>query len=50
MQRAMMAHELSDGDWERIAEFANARRYDRNPDMLRPGADGDEFPEEDTLE
>lgn len=34
-----MAHELSDGDWERIAAFARTRRYDRKPDMLRPGAD-----------
>lgn len=50
MQRATMAHELTDGDWERIAEFAKARRYDRNPDMLRPGAEGDEYPEENPLE
>lgn len=37
-----MAHELSDGELERIAAFARTRRYDRKPDMLRPEADEDD--------
>lgn len=43
-----MAHELTEGDWERIAEFAQTRQYDRDPDMLRPNEEGGE-PSDDSL-
>jgi hypothetical protein len=33
---------LSDSDWDRIRQFAEKSLYDRNPDMLVPGADDED--------
>lgn len=39
-----MPHEITNDEWERINEFANAWAYERDPEMLvpdKPDADED---------
>lgn len=31
-----MGHELTEAEWQRIYDFANAAAYERQPDLLVP--------------
>lgn len=41
-----MARKLSQSDMDRIAKFVNTPAHRRTPDMLVPGEDTEEEPEE----